>query len=141
MEVISAGANVIAFVDLGLKSARFIDQVLSNYRNGSQQTRALASAIKDLQILLTQIRNCNVVDDPQADIQNLTDRVRACSEDLQRYEKRIQKGQPDPNASKLKQIWKRSVAPVLEEKSFKQIWKEVDHHFTVLQSQLQLLQL
>ena len=141
MEAVSAGANVITFIDLGLKSARFIYQVLSNYRNGSQQTKALASAVKDLQTVLTQIRGCEVLDDPQADNQTIADHVKACSEDLQRYEKRIQEAQPDPNASKIKQAWKKSVTPILREKSSKLIWKEVNHHFNVLQSQLHLLQL
>ncbi|KAI9664933.1 MAG: hypothetical protein M1821_006381 [Bathelium mastoideum] len=139
MEAVGAGSALLAFIGLGLTCTKSLYQVLSGYRDGPEQVKALASAIKDLETILMQLQSCRALLDSQADLENIKTLIEACNQDLLRYQRSLQKLQPNPNAAKVKQAWKRLTA-AFDEKPFKQIWTEVNYHCQALGFQLQLLQ-
>ncbi|KAF2104285.1 hypothetical protein NA57DRAFT_51122 [Rhizodiscina lignyota] len=139
MEAISAGASILAFLTLALQCTQSLHETIAGYRNISQQTESLASALKNLESILTQLQSCRILADPSANLQHIKELIRTCVDHLKRHEKVLEEIQPDERSLKTKQIWKRFRA-TLEEKQLTQIWTEVNHLCTVLGVQLQLLQ-
>ncbi|KAF2229856.1 ankyrin [Viridothelium virens] len=140
MDGISAGASALTFLAFALQSVQSLYQTLSSYRDGPQQLRSLNSAIEALNTVLRQLQGCEVLANPEADHQNVRNLIEACNNDLLRYQKYLQKVLPNPEASKVKQAFKRFV-PVLEEKTLTKIRTEIIYHCTVLDTQLSNLQL
>jgi len=139
MEVVGAGASIISIIGLALQCTKSLYQIISSYQNAPQQFDSLASAIKHLERILTQLQGCKALSDPSVDYHNITELIKTCTADLRRYENTLQKLQPDRKTPKAKQIWKRCTA-TWGEKSVNQIWIEVNQHCTALGVQLQLLQ-
>ena len=139
MDGVSAGASVLAFVGVALQSTKVIYQIVSGIGTASQQMKSLASAVRNLEVVLTQLSNCRALADPNANIQEITTLVEACKEDVLRYEKILKELQTTSNSSKLVRKWKK-MRTVLKEKDFERIWNEVTHHCTVLVFHLTLLQ-
>ena len=139
MEAVAAGASVIAVIELALKCSQSLYQTLSSYQNGPQQIKSLASAVSNLHAVLIRLQTCEALKNAKANLQSITNLIKACHEDLLRYQKLLRKVQPAPKTSKVRQALKRYTA-ILEEKGLKQIWTEVNHHYTALVVELQILQ-
>jgi len=137
MEALGAGASVLAFVGLALQSTKVLSQTVSGFKNASRQITALASAVRNLQNILTQLEGCRALSEPRTDVQHLADLVNACIEDVGRYDKELKKIQPCPDGPKIQQAWKK-MKTMLADKDL--VWKEVSQHCTALSAQLNILQ-
>jgi hypothetical protein len=87
MDGVSAGASGLAFVGIALQSIKAIYQIISSIKTALQQTTSLASAIKDLEVVLTQFSKCRTSTYPSTNVREITDVVEACKKDVLRYEK------------------------------------------------------
>ncbi|KAF2490020.1 hypothetical protein BU16DRAFT_622574 [Lophium mytilinum] len=139
MDPVSAGASVLAIVGFALQGTKVLYESISGVKDAPQRIKSLASAVADLRSVLTQLELCRALADPDADLQNVTSLIQACSRDVQRYRKSIDSIQIIPTDTKVKQSWKR-LKTVLKKDDVKQVWQEVNHHCTVLGVQLSLLQ-
>jgi len=139
MEPVSAGASVLAFIGVALQSTKTLCQTISSFKNASQEIKSLISAVENLRMILTQLKGCRVLNEPGTDLQNVTNLVNACNQDICRYESELKKFKVDPIDTKVNQAWKIMKAFV-GEKDLQRIWRGLNHHCEVLGVQLNLLQ-
>ncbi|OAP64992.1 hypothetical protein AYL99_00964 [Fonsecaea erecta] len=89
--------------------------------------------------ILTQLRQCRALTEPNVDLHNIRNLLDACTQDIASFKKDLDKVQCDPTTTKYQQVWKR-VRATLAEKSLTGMWLKLNHHCNVLQFQLNLLQ-
>jgi hypothetical protein len=61
MEAVGAGASVLAFVGVALQGTKSLYNAIASYKNATKETAALVSAVGNLQIILTQLRDCTAL--------------------------------------------------------------------------------
>lgn len=141
MDAISGGAGVIAFITIALQSTKIIYKAISNIKDGPREIRQIASAVSNLQVVLTQLSNCPAVKsaDSETDLVEISRLIKICTEDLSHYERDIRKIQISPDDKKAGKAWKK-INTVLRKKDIQEMWKEVNHHVTTLGLQLNIIQ-
>jgi Fungal N-terminal domain of STAND proteins len=139
MEAVASGSAVLTFIGLALTSIKSLHQAASAYREVSERTKSIASALSGLESILTQLKSCKAFLDQKADVHHIENLVKRCREDLLKWDKVIKRVQPDPKSRKVKQFLRKATA-FLSEKELGQIWTEINQQCTILGVQLQFLQ-
>ena len=141
MEAVSAGAGVLTFITVALGSTKTIYETVSGVKNAPQEVESLATAVKNLQLVLTQLSNCPAVRlaDADTDLEPILGSIKTCSEDVSRYESELAKVRISPQDKKVGRAWKK-LKTVLQEKDFQRMRVQVTHHVSVLGTNLSILQ-
>lgn len=59
---VSAGASVLAFVLLGLKSAKAAYEILSSFKDGPENVKTVRADIERLIFILEKLSNCRLLE-------------------------------------------------------------------------------
>ncbi|KAF4466542.1 hypothetical protein FALBO_6589 [Fusarium albosuccineum] len=111
MEAVGVGANVLAFVVLGLKCAKEVHNTLSAIKDGPSIVRQLAGELLQLHWILEQLHQSRAATTDSA----LEGQVRQCYEDLCLLAKPIEKLQVAPQDRITGRFWKRLKVVVSED--------------------------
>ncbi|KAK0722619.1 hypothetical protein B0T26DRAFT_749992 [Lasiosphaeria miniovina] len=87
MDVISAGASVVAFIVLGLKSAKIIHEILSN--ESGTHVGQVRAGIQDLQSTLERLQRCRATAELQD--QAFQTKIQSCADNLTTFAATLQK--------------------------------------------------
>ncbi|KAH7137398.1 hypothetical protein B0J13DRAFT_609452 [Dactylonectria estremocensis] len=134
MEAIGAGANVLAFVILGLKSAKFVHETLSAMHDGPQIVQQVAQDILQLHWILERLSNSRAA----ASDTPLVSHAQRCVQDLRVLAETVQKLQPTLSEKATGRLWKR-FRTVLSEKDLARISSQVTQNATFLNFRINLL--
>ncbi|KAK9797573.1 putative Fungal N-terminal domain-containing protein [Seiridium cardinale] len=139
MDPVSAGASVIAFIDLALASAKFIHNFLSAAKDGPQSVRRLVEDIGQLQTILQSLQELEPDKQGGPFVAALGPQVQRCSEDLKQF--RILLGQLDATTASSRggKLWKR-LKSAASDKDLERIRETIASHISVLNFNLSLLQ-
>lgn len=110
MEAIGVGANVLAFVVLGIKSAKLAHDTLSAIKDGPALVQGLAGNFLQLHWILEQLLQCRAAENDAA----LHGQARLCCEDLDKLAKTIERLQVPPKEKETGRFWKRLKAAISE---------------------------
>ena len=140
MDAVGSTASILALVGFALQSTKTIYQTISGIKNGPEQVQQLASAVHNLQLVLTQISTCRAVKlvGPETNLKVITDLIEACHKNVSRYENELTKVQISLNDKKAGKAWKK-IKTVLQENDLRRMWTEVNNHVAALGLQLNLL--
>ncbi|RSM20957.1 hypothetical protein CDV31_000004 [Fusarium ambrosium] len=110
MEAIGVGANVLAFVVLGIKSAKMAHETLSAIKDGPALVQSVAANFLQLHWILEQLLQCRAAATDPA----LHGQARQCCEDLDKLAKTIERLQVPPREKATGKFWKRLKAAINE---------------------------
>lgn len=110
MEAIGVGANVLAFVVLGIKSAKLAHDTLSAISDGPARVRNLAASFLQLHWILEQLLQCRAAATDTA----LHGQARQCCETLGKLAMTIERLQVSPGERATGRFWKRLKAAISE---------------------------
>ncbi|RSL86776.1 hypothetical protein CEP52_015711 [Fusarium oligoseptatum] len=110
MEAIGVGANVLAFVVLGIKSAKMAHETLSAIKDGPALVQSVAANFLQLHWILEQLLQCRAAASDPA----LHGQARQCCEDLDKLAKIIERLQVPPSEKATGKFWKRLKAAISE---------------------------
>ncbi|KAL2675486.1 hypothetical protein Neosp_011672 [[Neocosmospora] mangrovei] len=137
MDPLSVGANVLAFVVLGIKSAKVAHDILSAIKDGPKVVRDLTGNVLQLQGILEKLKEpCTAASADALD--GLEGQVRQCNEDLQELAQLIQKFQVSTRDKFAKKLWKR-LKVVVSEKDLERFNRQVEQKANLLNVRLSTL--
>ncbi|KAM6537768.1 hypothetical protein FALCPG4_003673 [Fusarium falciforme] len=110
MEAIGVGANVLAFVVLGIKSAKLAHDTLSAISDGPARVRNMAADFLQLHWILEQLLQCRAAATDTA----LHGQARQCCETLSKLATTIERLQVSPRERATGRFWKRLKAAISE---------------------------
>ncbi|GAB1318096.1 hypothetical protein MFIFM68171_08306 [Madurella fahalii] len=139
MDPVGAGASVLAFVVLALKSSNAIHQVLSTVKDGHEVLRHLVRDIAQLQGILKRLSCLQHGSVDEGDVKNLEMSASQCADDVKDIELKLQHLNIQPTGRRLGRLWKRLVA-VVDEKGLIQMQSIVRGNLMMLNVHLGLLQ-
>ncbi|KXX75120.1 Peroxisomal NADH pyrophosphatase NUDT12 [Madurella mycetomatis] len=139
MDPVGAGASVLAFVVLALKSANAIHQVLSAIKDGPEVLRHLVGEIAQLQGILKRLSRLQPGSVDDGDMKALETAARRCTDDVKDMESRLQRLSIRPTDRRPGKFWKRLVT-VVDEKDLMRMQTIVRCHLMMLSVHLGLLQ-
>jgi hypothetical protein len=131
-----AGASVLAFVTLGLKSAKIIHEVLSSFKDGSKTVEQTARDVSCLQSTLERLARCRIV--AEGPDQALTARIELCADDMKSFAEKLKKLAISEGPG-LERQWKR-LKVFLNEKDLGKMSAVVAGHTAGLNLDLQVLE-
>ncbi|KAH8688464.1 hypothetical protein BGZ61DRAFT_453250 [Ilyonectria robusta] len=134
MEAIGVGANVLAFVLLGLKSAKFIHETLSAVKDGPEIVQRVARDILQLHWILERVHQSRAA----ADDESLLFHAQQCVDDLGSLAEIVQRLQLATNERLTGRFWKR-IKTVLSEKDLARISTQVTQKASLLDFRINLL--
>lgn len=137
MEAIGVGANVLAFVLLGIKSAKLAHDTLSTVKDAPKVVQDLTANVLQLQRILEKLKEpCTAASADALD--GLEGQVRQCDEDLRELAQLIQKFQASPRDKFAKKFWKRLKVAV-SEKDLERFNRQVEQKANLLNVRLSTL--
>ncbi|RSL71618.1 hypothetical protein CEP51_012027 [Fusarium floridanum] len=110
MEAIGVGANILAFVVLGIKSAKLAHDTLSAIKDGPTLVQSVAANFLQLHWILEQLLQCRAAASDPA----LHGQARHCYEELDKLAKTIERLQVPPREKATGKFWKRLKAAISE---------------------------
>ncbi|KAI9711510.1 MAG: hypothetical protein M1820_002073 [Bogoriella megaspora] len=139
MEAVGAAANILSLFEGATQYGKCLYETVSSLKTAPQQVTSLASAVIDLQNILSQLQKEVTRVDSDADLQIITRVVTNCHDDLRRYKDDLDKVASTSEITKVQRAWK-TVRVHLMEKEIQRIHTEVIRHVSVLTYQLSVLQ-
>ncbi|KAK0750314.1 hypothetical protein B0T18DRAFT_124863 [Schizothecium vesticola] len=135
MEVIAGGASVLAFVVVGLKSAKVAHEVLSAIKDGSTHVAQARSSVQGLQSTLERLSRCRLVAEQQDG--GLLKTAKECADNMEAFAKELKKlAEPQHRVGKQ---WNK-VKIFLKEDDLKRVSAAVVGHTAALNFYLQVLE-
>ncbi|CAJ2504425.1 Uu.00g118190.m01.CDS01 [Anthostomella pinea] len=134
MEAIGAGANVAAFVVIGLQLAKNVYKTLSTIKDGPAIVQRVANDVNQLHWILEQLRHS------QAAVHDasLAGHIGLCVQELSSVADTVQKLQFSSNELTTGNMWKRFKS-FLDEKSLDMISAQVTRHAASLSLRLNII--
>lgn len=139
MDPVSAGASILAFVVLALKSANTIYEVLSAIKDGPKVLRHLVGDIAQLQGILKRLSRLEPRSVDNGDAKALEAAARRCADDVKDMESRLQHLSIRPTDRRPGKLWKRLVT-VVDERDLMRMQTVVRGNLTMLSLHLGVLQ-
>ena len=139
MEAVGAGANVLTFVLLGLKSAQVVHDIFSTIRDAPQTVQTLVGHVAQLQGILQSLKTLEYRLASQEAYTALESAVQNCSRDLEDLASKSQQLEVLPTENRAGKLWKRIKATV-GEKGLQRMGDSVVRHVVILNTHLQLWQ-
>ncbi|KAJ4329222.1 hypothetical protein N0V84_000348 [Fusarium piperis] len=134
MEAIGVGANVLAFVVLGIKSAKLAHDTFSAIKDGPALVQNLAANFLQLHWILEHLLQCRAAAADTA----LHGQARQCCEDLDKLAKTIERLQVPPKEKAAGRFWKR-LKTAISESDLKRLDKWVAGQASLLNLRLVVL--
>lgn len=134
MEAIGVGANVLAFILLGLKSAKLIHETLSAVKDGPEIVQQVARDILQLHWILERVHQSRAA----ANDESLLFHAQQCVDDLGSLAEIVQRLQPVTNERLTGRFWKR-FKTILSEKDLARISTQVAQKASLLDFRINLL--
>ncbi|KAH6989001.1 hypothetical protein BKA56DRAFT_652463 [Ilyonectria sp. MPI-CAGE-AT-0026] len=134
MEAIGVGANVLAFVLLGLKSAKFIHETLSAVKDGPEIVQQVARDILQLHWILERVHQSRAA----ANDESLLFHAQQCVDNLGSLAQIVQRLQPATNERLTGRFWKR-LKTVLSENDLARISTQATQKASLLDFRINLL--
>jgi len=135
MEAVGFGAGVLAFILLGLKSAKVAHDVLSAIKDGNIQVAQARSSVQGLQSTLERLSQCRLVVEQQDE--GLLKTVKECAENMKVFVEQLS-GLDGPKHGAERQ-WNK-VKIFLKEDELKRVSAAVVGHTAALNIYLQVLE-
>lgn len=135
MDPIGAGASVLAFVVLGLKSVKVAYEILSSIKDGRTQVAHASNSIQRLQSTLEKLERCRLVTEQQDEL--LLKTTKACADDMDAFAEQL-KGL-DKSHSGMGRQWNK-VKILLKEEDLKRMSAIVVGHTAALNLYLEILE-
>src|SRR5215469_13337511 len=139
MEAVSAGASVLTFLGLALKSAKAIHEVLSAIKDGPQNVQSLVNEVTQLQTILERLSHVHAGLTASADSSNLTSYASRCASDTNAFEKQLHCLRLSANDRRVGRFWKR-LKVIVSENDLKRMRAIIHGHIMALNLELGLLQ-
>ena len=130
-------ASVLAFVLVGLKSAKIAHEALSSFKDGPKRVRRATADVKRLRSTLERLSQCRALEGPSGE--SFVEPMEACLEDLNDFARKLTHLTLEPQGSRRKKYWKRLMA-VWDEKALSEISDRVANHTVYLNIELGLIQ-
>ncbi|GAB1318058.1 hypothetical protein MFIFM68171_08268 [Madurella fahalii] len=137
MEAVGAVASVIAVITLGLKSVKTVHEILSSVKDGSGQVGQAQRNIRGLQSTLERLARCRIIEERRDEA--LTAKIKQCSDDMERFAKKLQKLTIDDSGSRLGGKWGK-IKVFLNEKDVIRMGSVVVGHTAALNLHLKALE-
>jgi len=137
MEPVSSGASVLAFVLMGIKSARLLHQALQAIRDGPRHVSQVATDVLRLQSVLKQLSRCHAAS--HDDDMVLKSQIRSCVGDLDDFARIVLALQVAPADKPHVVLWK-SIKASLGENDLEKMRVVVANHISALSIRLNILQ-
>ena len=134
MEALGAGANILAFVVVGLECAKGIYSTLSAVKDGPQIVQRVANNVLQLHWILEQLQQSRAAVQDTA----LYGQVRLCVEGLSSLSKVLNNLQALPNERITGRFWKR-LKIVLSEKNLDTLRVQIEQQAALLSLRLNIL--
>jgi hypothetical protein len=134
MEAIGVGANVLAFVVLGLKSAQVVYEACSAIKDGPEILQQLERDVRQMHSILTWVRQSQTA----ANDAPLLDHLRQSVGELQELETAVQKLRLSPRDRLTGRAWKR-FRVVLSEKDLARFSNRVSQKAALLNARIAAL--
>lgn len=135
MEAVGFGASVLAFVLLGLKSAKVTYEVLSAIKDGNTHLAQAKSSVQGLQSTLERLSRCRLITEQQDDGREKT--AQKCANDMEAFAKELEKlVEPQHRIGKQ---WNK-VKIFLKEDDLKRVTAAVVGHTAALNFYVQVLE-
>lgn len=85
MEAVGAGASILAFATLGLKSAKAVHEILGSLKDGRAHVDAAKRDVRELQSMLERLSRCRVITETSNPDGALAARIKTCADDLKTF--------------------------------------------------------
>lgn len=140
MEVVGAGASILAIATVALQSSRVVYETISGIKNGPHEVKELASEVQQLCHLLRQVTEISdKMDDRDAtSVSELQAVIDQCRQNLDDFQKQCDKLEVSSNDRRLSRAWKR-VKLVIKKEDFQRMWRTVSHYVNILGRHLDLI--
>jgi len=133
-EAIGVGASALAFVLLGLKSAKVAYQALSSIKDGPTHVNQIMSSVLGLQYTLERLSHCRLVMEHQDE--GLLKATKACADDMNLFADQLEKFVKAHHG--VARQWNK-VKFFLKEEDLKRMSAAVVGHTTALSLHLEIL--
>ncbi|KAM7196352.1 hypothetical protein V8F33_006261 [Rhypophila sp. PSN 637] len=136
MEAIGAGASVLAFLTLGIKSAKTIHKILSLVKDGTRINR-IRQDVQSLQITLDRLSRSRAAAEIRDDA--LATKIKACANDLKTFAEKLVELTHNGTEPRLARHWK-SFKALLNEKDLIDMGDVIVKHTIALSLYLKVLE-
>ncbi|KAH7141684.1 ankyrin repeat-containing domain protein [Dactylonectria macrodidyma] len=133
-EAIGAGANVLAFILLGLKSVQCASETFSIIKDGPEIVQQLATDVRQLQSILTWVLQSQAAANDQA----LLLQAQQCIQEIQSLAASLQTLRLSPNDKFTGKCWKRLKA-IMKENDLDRVSRQVNQHASLLNARIAAL--
>jgi len=130
-------ASVLAFVLVGLKSAKAAYEILSSFKDGPENVKRATADVEGLLLTLVQLSKCRALEKESSEALRAT--IDVCLGDMNSFVRELTKLTLEPQSSRHKQYWKRLMA-MWEEKALSKMSARVASHTSSLSLWLNVLQ-
>lgn len=138
MEPLSAGASVLSFLGLALRSAKAIHEVLSTVKDGPKNVQRLADEVAQLQSILERLSQIQTTPIDDTASTNLRSLVSKCVADITAFEAKLQRLGLSADDRRIGRLWRRLKA-VVSEKDLERMRDVVRAYMLALNVSLSLL--
>lgn len=134
MEALGSGANILAFIILGIKGTKVIYDTVSAVKDGPEAVKQISGSIMALRWTLEQLQQSNVTRHDSA----LEAQIKLCVEEIGSWAAVIQTLHVCPSERASGRFWRR-FKTVLGEKQLDTINTRVTQHASMLSLRLNVL--
>jgi len=140
MEAVSAGAGVLAFLGLALKSTKALHEILSAVRDGPQNVQSLANEVEELHTILDRLSHLQTSLSTSVDLTNLTSYASRCAADTGAFEEKLKRLDLSVEERRIGRLWRR-LRIIISENDLKRMQAVVHNHIGALNFELGMLQI
>lgn len=130
-------ASVLAFVLVGLKSAKLAHTILSSFKDAPDNVKSATAGVEGLLLTLEGLSKCRALGEPGGDA--LRAPIDACLRDIESFAKELQTLTPEASSSR-RQRYKKILMAMWEEKALTQMSAKIASHAVNLSLCLNILQ-
>ena len=130
-------ASALAFVLVGLKSAKIAHEALRSFKDGPKRVRRAAADVKRLRSTLERLSQCCALDGPSGE--RLVEPMADCLDDLNEFARELTRLALEPQDSRRKKYWKRLMA-MWDEKALSEMSDKMANHTVNLNLELDMVQ-
>ncbi|KAL2193089.1 hypothetical protein P885DRAFT_64274 [Corynascus similis CBS 632.67] len=136
-DAVSAGASILAFVLLGLKSVKAARETLASFKDGPDNVKKARSDVEKLRLVLERLSHCRILDAPGTEA--LRADIVSCFKDIQTFDNKLKQLVPKARSPHRAKYWKRFMA-MWDEEALSKMSMRLTNHIASLNFHLNVLQ-
>jgi hypothetical protein len=133
----SAGASVLAFVLLSLKSAKVTHEILSSFKDAPDNAKRALTDVESLVLILERLASCRVLEGHGGE--GLRGSIDSCRRDIDSFSSKLKSLIPEALTSRRTRYWKRFMG-MWDEKALSKMSANLTSHSSKLNFHLAVLQ-